>query len=94
MEMGLMDKERIAQVIISILAIIGLLYGRKISYPDAESILYGLPFNWGTHQLGTIAGPVDYWSVNLSYLALDLVLWLLLIQIIPIIVRRKQVGLR
>lgn len=87
-----MNKERITQEIISILAIIGISYGRLVSFPDAESRIYGLPFNWGTHQLVTIAGPVDVWRVNLSYLVLDLVIWFLILLVIPGIVSRKQVN--
>ncbi len=75
----------IIQIICSILAVIGLSYGSEFSVPDAVSISYGFPFNWGVHQLVTIAGPVDVWSVNISYLVIDLGLWLLLILVLPII---------
>jgi hypothetical protein len=79
-----MNKRIIIQVICSILTIIGLSYGSKFSVPDAVNISYGFPFSWGVHQLVTIAGPVDIWSVNISNLVIDLVLWLLLILEIPI----------
>lgn len=85
-----MKRQTIIQIILSILAISCLVYGRPISYPDAENRLHGLPFNWGTHQLGTIAGPVDYWSVSLSNLVLDLVIWFLIVQVIPEVIDRKQ----
>ena len=86
-----MSKERIIQVIVSMLAVIGLLYGRLVSFPDAVSRVYGVPLNWGTHQLVSIVGPVDIWSVNLTYLAIDLVIWLLIIQVISTVVSRRQV---
>lgn len=82
----MVDKRTIIiQSICSILTVIGLSYGSKFSVPDAVSISYGFPFNWGVHQLMTIAGPVDIWSVNIGLLVVDLGLWLLLILILPII---------
>jgi hypothetical protein len=74
-----MKNETIIQGIISLIAIIGISYGRLVSFPDAESRIYGLPFNWGTHQLVSIAGPVDIWSVNISNLVLDLAFWFVIL---------------
>jgi len=86
-----MSKERIIQGIVSLLAFIGILYGRLVSFPDAISRVYGIPLNWGIHQLVSIVGPVDIWSVNLTYLAIDLVIWLLIVQVISTVVSRRQV---
>lgn len=84
-----MDKRTIViQLIGSILAVAALSFGSKFSVPDATSISYGFPFNWGVHQLVSIAGPVDIWSINLSYLVIDLGLWLLLIVALPIIANK------
>ena len=78
----------LTQIVASILAVIGIAYGRTFSVPDAFSKTFGFPLNWGLHQLGTIAGPVDIWSVNLMNLVIDLLFWLTIIQISTILVER------
>jgi len=78
----------IIQSICSILAVIGISYGSKFSVPDAVSISYGFPFSWSVHQLVTIAGPVDIWSVYMGFLVIDLGIWLLLILVLPIIANK------
>ena len=88
--MRLMNKVKIIQTMIAILAIIGIVYGRLESFPDASSRLYGLPFKWGIHQLVSIAGPVDVWRVNLTNLTFDLAFWMLIILVIPSIVSRTR----
>jgi hypothetical protein len=85
-----MNKERITQVTISILAIIAITYGRLVNFPDAVHRLYGFPLNWGTHQLVSIAGPVDIWSINLTNLTFDLAFWMLILLVIPTIVSKKR----
>ena len=62
----------VIQFTCAILAIIAFTYGTEFSVPDAVSISYGFPFNWGVHELMTIAGPVDIWKINLTNLILDL----------------------
>lgn len=64
-----------------------LLYGRTVNVPDNLQSLHGLPLVWGTHQLATIAGPVDYWMVGLINLAVDLIIWLLVIFLVPYVVK-------
>ena len=68
---------------IAVIMLIAMLYGRHVSYPDNVHDLHGLPLDWGTHQLVTIAGPVDSWMVGLTNLAIDLVFWVGLILIAP-----------
>ena len=65
------NKKFLIQSISSVIAIIGIAYGRSISLPDATSKIYGLPLTWGVHQLVTIAGPVDIWSVNITHFIND-----------------------
>ena len=85
-----MNKRRIiVQGLCSVLAVIGVAYGRLISFPDAVSRLYGLPITWGVHQLVTIAGPVDVWSINITNLAIDLIFWLITILVLPSILEGK-----
>lgn len=81
-----MNKRTIViQFACAILAIIALTYGVEFSVPDALSYSYGFPFNWGVHQLMTIAGTVDIWDINLTNLILDLVIWLVLIIAVPLL---------
>jgi hypothetical protein len=78
-------KKLLVQGTISIISIIGIAYGRLVSVPDAVSRLYGFPYNWCIHQRVTIAGPVDVWRVNITYLVFDLVFWMIIMLIFPII---------
>ena len=81
-----MKKAQYAQIAAAILMVVALLYGRPVSYPDNVHNLHGFPLVWGTHQLVTIAGPVDYWMVSIINLAVDLLVWIALILVIPLIV--------
>ena len=82
-------RKLLIQSIVSLVAIIGIAYGRLFSVPDATSRLYGLPLRWGVHQLVTIAGPVDVWSVNVTYLVFDLTFWMLVLLATSIVKDRK-----
>ncbi|MDP2900472.1 MAG: hypothetical protein Q8O47_05840 [Candidatus Bathyarchaeota archaeon] len=61
--------------VLAAVALLAMLWGWTYSVPDLVRVSYGLPLNWGENTLETIAGPVDRWSVNLTYLAIDLVFW-------------------
>jgi hypothetical protein len=67
------------------MSIFGVTYGRIISVPDNVRRIYGLPLAWGVNQLVSFAGPVDSWSITLFYLVLDLVFWIALIIVAPIL---------
>lgn len=81
-------KKAIYQAAVALLAVSALIFGRPVSFPDKVHTAHGLPLTWGIHQLVTIAGPVDTWSVNIVYLAVDLVLWLGLVILTPIVAER------
>ena len=66
-------------------------YGWTTSYPDNLNVSYGFPLRWGTHQLVTIAGPVDVWSVDVAALLIDLVIWLCLVILIPLFVKVRLI---
>jgi len=87
----IVNRKSIVQLVASVLMLIALLYGRSVSYPDNVHSLHGLPLVWGTHQLVTIAGPVDTWSINIFKLALDLIIWLTIIIISPILYDRFKI---
>lgn len=78
-------KKLIIQGIVGLLTIFAITFGRLRDMPDNFQRLHGLPFIWGTHQLNTIAGPVDIWYINLTNLSLDIFLWLLFLIIAPIL---------
>jgi hypothetical protein len=79
-------RKEIFQLAVALFAITVLVLGRPVSMPDNVHTLHGLPLNWGTHQMVTIAGPVDTWRVNLVNLSIDLILWLTLVIVTPILV--------
>lgn len=80
-----MNRGRLAQIAIALIMIAAMSYGRHVSFPDNVHELHGIPLVWGTHQLVTIAGPVDTWMVNLTNFVIDLVIWLAIILIAPIV---------
>lgn len=84
-------KKVIIQVVTSLILIFCIVFGRIISIPDNVQKLHGLPLVWGIHQLVTIAGPVDTWSINIFKLALDLIIWLTIIIISPILYDRFKI---
>lgn len=80
-----MKKGELAQIAIALIMIAALIYGRPVNFPDNVHTLHGIPLVWGTHQLVTIAGPVDTWMVNVTNLVIDLVIWLVIILVTPMI---------
>jgi len=44
-------------------------------FPDLVVFKHGFPLLWLHHQTISIAGPVDFWSVQWSSLVIDLVFW-------------------
>ena len=81
------NKQTTIQIAASILMIIALAAGRPINYPDYVADLHGFPLVWGTHQLVTIAGPVDTWRVSITMLIVDLVIWLAVVFVVPFVVK-------
>ncbi len=77
------------RAVLSALTIAALTWGTRYNWPDYVHVRYGLPLTWGVHTLGTIVGPVDTWSVNLTSLLLDLVLWLGLMIMLDLFLGRK-----
>ncbi len=56
-------------------SILGLVWGFRREWPDFVHDVHGLPLSWATHTLSTFAGPADFWSVDLTTLAIDLAIW-------------------
>jgi len=83
-----MNKQTTIQIAASIVMIIALVAGRPINVPDNVADLHGFPIVWGTHQLVTIAGPVDTWRVSITMLIVDLVIWLAIIVALPLLVEK------
>ena len=83
------NKQTTIQIAASILMIIALAAGRPINYPDNVADLHGFPLVWGTHQLVTIAGPVDTWRVSITMLIVDLVIWLAVVFVVPFVVKER-----
>ena len=83
-------RNTIIQSAVAILAIVMLVFGRPVSMPDNVHTLHGLPLNWGTHQLVTIAGPVDIWRIDMINLTVDLVIWFAMIILVPFVLKRIE----
>jgi len=78
-----MDKARLYQILVVVIMLVAMVYGRSVSFPDNVHVVHGLPLVWSTHQLVTIAGPVDTWRVNMANMIIDLVFWASLIILTP-----------
>ena len=84
------DRATLSRVAIGVLTVAALTYGWMTSYPDNVNLSYGVPLRWGTHQLITIAGPVDVWRVDVSALFIDLVVWVALLIVVPMYVEKAK----
>ena len=76
------------QVVVALIALAAIIFGRPVSFPDNVHTLYGFPLTWGVHQLITIVGPVDTWRVNLLNLSIDFVFWVGIVILGPILAER------
>jgi hypothetical protein len=84
------DRATLSRVVLGVLTVAAVTYGWMTSYPDNVNLSYGVPLRWGTHQLITIAGPVDVWRVDLSALLIDLLIWVTLLIVVPMYVERVK----
>ena len=48
---------------------------RMKNVADLEVVSYGFPLFWLFHQITSIAGPVDVWSVEWTILIVNFVSW-------------------
>jgi len=79
------------QGLIGVLAVVSVSYGRPYSVPDNLQRLHGLPLTWGVRQIATIAGPVDFWTICITFLMIDLFFWFLLVLVAPLLYERFTV---
>lgn len=84
------DRATLFRVALGVLFVAALTYGWTTSYPDNVNVSYGVPLRWGTHQLITIAGPVDVWTVDATALFIDLVVWVGLMILVPELVVQRR----
>jgi hypothetical protein len=59
------------------LALLSNLRAEHFPWPDFDHWRYGLPLLWLTHQVSSIAGPVDRWFLDMVSLTIDMLLWAL-----------------
>lgn len=78
----------VASVVAVVVALVAMLWGSTYSVPDLMRVDYGLPLIWGTNTLDTIAGPVNRWSVDVMFLALDLIFWFATLIVVQFLVSR------
>jgi hypothetical protein len=68
----------IAAGLISVIIAVGsLLYRQATKYEDFEADRFGFPYYWIVHVKATFAGPADYWNIETSNLAMNIVLFFL-----------------
>jgi len=58
------------------LMVLCLTFGQLHAWPDFVHVRYGFPLTYAVHTVNTFAGPADFWTVDMSLLAADLVIWL------------------
>ena len=63
-------------VIWTFLTIISVTWGNRFDWPDNVHVDYGFPMVWSTQTLSTISGSVNLWSVDVSVLIMNLIIWL------------------
>jgi hypothetical protein len=75
-----MKKKIIATLVLiavfCVITIMAVTWGNHIDWPDNVHVDYGFPFVWATQTLSTIVGAVNIWTVDISALTMNLVLWL------------------
>ncbi len=72
-------KAWIIPVLIAVVGIAAILWGLDYVIPDLGISKHGIPLIWGVNTTITIAGPVDIWSVDITALLIDLMVWFSLI---------------
>jgi hypothetical protein len=83
------NSELIASGVVVALVLVAMLWGSTYSVPDLVRVDYGLPLRWGSNTLDTIAGPVNRWSVDLMFLALDLIFWFATLIVVQFLVSKR-----
>ncbi|HIH89222.1 TPA: hypothetical protein HA344_08455 [Candidatus Bathyarchaeota archaeon] len=80
----------IGSVVVIVVALLAMVWGSTYSVPDLVRVSYGLPLNWGVNTVVTIAGPVDNWSINMRFLAVDLVFWFAVLLVVQYLLHRQS----
>jgi len=76
-------------IAMSVICVLAVSWGVARNWPDNVHVRYGFPLTWATHTLSTIQGAVDIWSVNVSSLVIDLLIWLGLTVLFQIIIQLR-----
>ncbi len=80
----------IGSVVVIVVALLAMVWGSPYSVPDLVRVSYGLPLNWGVNTVVTIAGPVDNWSINMMFLAVDFVFWFAVLLVVQYLLHRQS----
>ncbi len=62
-------------IICSSMTIAATTHGTRYDWPDYVHIDYGAPAVWATNTLVTFTGPTNFWSIDLTLLIVDLIIW-------------------
>lgn len=59
----------------SLLTIASLSIGQLHEWPDFVHVRYGFPLTYAVHTISTIAGPADFWFVDINMLVVNMTLY-------------------
>jgi hypothetical protein len=76
-------------IVMSLISVLAITLGVRYNQPDNVHLKYGFPLTWGTHTISTIQGSVDVWNVNVTSLAVDLLIWMGLTVLFHFIVQMR-----
>jgi hypothetical protein len=80
----------VGSIAIIFVALLAMVWGSVYSVPDLARVSYGLPLNWGVNTIDTIAGPVNNWSVNMAFLAVDLIFWFAVLLVVQYLLWKRD----
>ncbi len=55
--------------------LLNLIRAEHIAYSDLEQWNYGFPWGWLIHEVASIAGPKDLWTIELPNLVINSIVW-------------------
>ena len=68
----------LAQLLATTMILAGLLMAFHYDWPDFVHTNYGVPLPWAVHTESTIAGPASIWSVDVTNMIANIVIWAVL----------------
>lgn len=80
----------VGSIAVIFVALLAMVWGSVYSVPNLTRVSYGLPLNWGVNTIDTIAGPVNNWSINMAFLAVDLIFWFAVLLVVQYLLWKRD----